>query len=43
MQSYAWLILWLPILGFGFNAVSGFLFKSLEAQSPKDEAQCFSR
>jgi NADH-quinone oxidoreductase subunit L len=32
MPSLAWLILWLPLVGFAFNAVSGFLIKDLKAQ-----------
>lgn len=32
MQSLAWLIVWLPLLGFLFNAFSGFFIKDLKAQ-----------
>ncbi len=32
MLSYAWLIIWLPLLGFLFNALSGFIFKDKKTQ-----------
>ncbi len=32
MPSYAWLICWLPLLGFVHNALAGFLYKNLAAR-----------